>query len=276
MGAVFAIFAGFYFWAPKIIGKSYNELLGKIHFWTLFVGVNTTFFPQHFLGLAGKLYKKYFNKIRNILKLFFIPLTLYYLNYFTDNNLVIFGVFTGTVSILGYLFIIHRLWRIIIYFNKRFSNLSCKFIIKVQQYFRIFRILTILFILLKFIWIYNLLFYSFCISTVILLGFAFFRHRRAFAKCAALSLIINSQTNKITVFPNRSVRVVDNVNIVECKLEFNISTDKIQEISEEFGPNIINNVIIGQNAHQIVETHVMPLIESSQMHSLFLEIFNPF
>lgn len=53
MGAVFAIFAGFYYWAPKIIGKSYNELLGKIHFWTLFFGVNITFFPQHFLGLAG-------------------------------------------------------------------------------------------------------------------------------------------------------------------------------------------------------------------------------
>jgi len=53
MGAVFTIFAGFYYWAPKIIGKSYNELLGKIHFWTLFVGVNLTFFPQHFLGLAG-------------------------------------------------------------------------------------------------------------------------------------------------------------------------------------------------------------------------------
>jgi len=53
MGAVFAIFAGFYYWIPKIIGKSYNELLGKIHFWTLFIGVNTTFFPQHFLGLAG-------------------------------------------------------------------------------------------------------------------------------------------------------------------------------------------------------------------------------
>jgi group I intron endonuclease len=63
MGAVFAIFAGFYFWAPKIIGRSYNELLGKIHFWTLFVGVNTTFFPQHFLGLAGKQSQfKYFNK----------------------------------------------------------------------------------------------------------------------------------------------------------------------------------------------------------------------
>nr|YP_009690384.1 cytochrome c oxidase subunit 1 [Coniferiporia sulphurascens]QEG57164.1 cytochrome c oxidase subunit 1 [Coniferiporia sulphurascens] len=53
MGAVFALFSGFYYWTPKIIGKTYNELLGKIHFWTLFVGVNLTFFPQHFLGLAG-------------------------------------------------------------------------------------------------------------------------------------------------------------------------------------------------------------------------------
>ena len=40
MGAVFALFGGFYYWAPKIIGKVYNEFLGKIHFFTLFVGVN--------------------------------------------------------------------------------------------------------------------------------------------------------------------------------------------------------------------------------------------
>lgn len=53
MGAVFALFAGFYYWTPKIVGKLYNDFLGKIHFWTLFVGVNLTFFPQHFLGLAG-------------------------------------------------------------------------------------------------------------------------------------------------------------------------------------------------------------------------------
>ncbi len=53
MGAVFALFAGFYYWTPKIIGLSYNELLGKVHFWTMFCGVNLTFFPQHFLGLSG-------------------------------------------------------------------------------------------------------------------------------------------------------------------------------------------------------------------------------
>lgn len=53
MGAVFALFAGFYYWVPKIVGKTYNDFHGKVHFWALFVGVNVTFFPQHFLGLAG-------------------------------------------------------------------------------------------------------------------------------------------------------------------------------------------------------------------------------
>lgn len=53
MGAVFGVFAGFYYWIGKITGFQYPETWGKIHFWTLFVGVNLTFFPQHFLGLAG-------------------------------------------------------------------------------------------------------------------------------------------------------------------------------------------------------------------------------
>ena len=53
MGAVFAIFAGWYYWIGKITGYQYPEVLGQIHFWLFFIGVNLTFFPMHFLGLAG-------------------------------------------------------------------------------------------------------------------------------------------------------------------------------------------------------------------------------
>jgi len=53
MGAVFAIFAAFYFWFPIMTGRYIPDLLGQIHFWIFFVGVNVTFFPMHFLGLAG-------------------------------------------------------------------------------------------------------------------------------------------------------------------------------------------------------------------------------
>jgi heme/copper-type cytochrome/quinol oxidase subunit 1 len=53
MGAVFGIFAGFYYWIGKMTGRRYPETLAQIHFWLFFVGVNLTFFPMHFLGLAG-------------------------------------------------------------------------------------------------------------------------------------------------------------------------------------------------------------------------------
>ena len=53
LGAVFAIFAGFYYWFEKMFGVKYNEFLGCMHFWIMFVGVNLVFFPQHFLGLQG-------------------------------------------------------------------------------------------------------------------------------------------------------------------------------------------------------------------------------
>jgi len=53
MGAVFSIYAGLYYWSPKLLGKRYDEDLACAHFWALFVGVNVTFMPQHFLGLQG-------------------------------------------------------------------------------------------------------------------------------------------------------------------------------------------------------------------------------
>jgi cytochrome c oxidase subunit 1 len=53
LGAVFTIFAGWYYWFPKMSGYMYSEFIGKLHFWLTFIGVNLVFFPQHFLGLAG-------------------------------------------------------------------------------------------------------------------------------------------------------------------------------------------------------------------------------
>jgi len=53
LGAVFALFAGFYYWIGKMSGRQYPEWMGCVHFWMTFIGVNTVFFPQHFLGLAG-------------------------------------------------------------------------------------------------------------------------------------------------------------------------------------------------------------------------------
>ena len=53
LGAVYGLFAGFYYWFPKMTGFTYSDMLAKVHFWVTFIGVNLTFFPMHFLGLAG-------------------------------------------------------------------------------------------------------------------------------------------------------------------------------------------------------------------------------
>ncbi len=52
-GSVFAIFAGIFYWFPKMTGRLLSDRLGKLHFWVMFVGFNLTFFPMHFLGLLG-------------------------------------------------------------------------------------------------------------------------------------------------------------------------------------------------------------------------------
>jgi cytochrome c oxidase subunit 1 len=52
-GSVFTIFAGIYYWFPKITGRMYDERLGKLHFWLTFVSFNATFFPMHYVGLRG-------------------------------------------------------------------------------------------------------------------------------------------------------------------------------------------------------------------------------
>lgn len=52
-GAIFGLFSGIYYWFPKLTGRMYNEALGKIHFWLMFLGMNLTFGPMHWLGLQG-------------------------------------------------------------------------------------------------------------------------------------------------------------------------------------------------------------------------------
>jgi cytochrome c oxidase subunit 1 len=52
-GSVFGIFAGLYFWFPKMTGRKLSEGLGKLNFWLLFIGINVTFFPMHILGMNG-------------------------------------------------------------------------------------------------------------------------------------------------------------------------------------------------------------------------------
>nr|YP_009171422.1 cytochrome c oxidase subunit 1 [Vazella pourtalesii]AJD76723.1 cytochrome c oxidase subunit 1 [Vazella pourtalesii] len=102
MGAVFGIFAASYFWYGKITGLSLNELYSKIHFWTTFIGVNLTFFPQHFLGLAG-FPRRYAD---------------FHDSFTTWNTLSSIGSMISTISAIFFLFIIINS----IYKNKPFKG----------------------------------------------------------------------------------------------------------------------------------------------------------
>jgi len=65
-GSVFAIFAAFYYWFPKITGRLLNERLGQINFWLMFIGFNVAFMPQHWLGLMGMVRRTYaYPSVRN-------------------------------------------------------------------------------------------------------------------------------------------------------------------------------------------------------------------
>jgi hypothetical protein len=89
-------------------------------------------------------------------------------------------------------------------------------------------------------------------------------------------VLVNSETNKITVYLDRRPRVMSNFDRVNYRFEFTLTNEQIQEITNTYGMVGFNNALTGQNANHVVETYVMPLIESSPIHSLFLEILNPF
>jgi cytochrome c oxidase subunit 1 len=91
MGAVFAIFSAFYYWFWKVTGYTYKEIYGSVHFWLMFVGVNLTFFPMHFVGLAG------------------MPRRIpdYPDNYYYWNSISSFGSIISGVSVLLFFYLIY-------------------------------------------------------------------------------------------------------------------------------------------------------------------------
>jgi cytochrome c oxidase subunit I len=94
LGAVFSIFAGFYYWIGKMSGRPYPEFWGKVHFWVTFVGVNLTFFPMHFLGLAG-MPRRYVD---------------YPAAFEGWNRVASFGAYIGGVSVLIFLYVVYRIF----------------------------------------------------------------------------------------------------------------------------------------------------------------------
>lgn len=92
MGAVFALFGGFYYWIGKMTGYAYPETWGKIHFWIMFIGVNVTFFPQHFLGLAG--FPRRYSDFPDA--------------YAGFNYLSSFGSIVSVIAVLVFLYVLYR------------------------------------------------------------------------------------------------------------------------------------------------------------------------
>ena len=94
MGAVFALFGGFYYWIGKMTGYAYPEELGQAHFWVMFLGVNITFFPQHFLGLAG--FPRRYNDFPDAYSGF---------NYISS-----FGSITSLIAVLIFMYVLYRIF----------------------------------------------------------------------------------------------------------------------------------------------------------------------
>ena len=105
MGAVFGMIAGFYYWFEKLFKVQYSEILGKIHFWLFFIGVNLTFFPMHFLGVSGMPRRipdypdayTFFNQIASYGSYILVVSTLFFVFVILDG----FGFFRNISSMLS-------------------------------------------------------------------------------------------------------------------------------------------------------------------------------
>jgi len=129
---------------------------------------------------------------------------------------------------------------------------------------------------------YDLLSYVLYISAAVLLCLAFFRPKFKYVASAyCMSIKVDSSSNIITVIPNRQ-RIITpdtpDTAILSPKLEFQLPNEQIQEILDNFGTEISNHLhlITGENSDFIINTYLMPIIQTSDMTSLYLEIFKHF
>ena len=90
-GAIFGIFAGLYYWMPKMFGKMYNETLGKFHFWFTFIGFNLTSSPMHQLGIMG-MPRRYASFVENAHGIDFFPGSFQDWNYWATVGAFIMGL----------------------------------------------------------------------------------------------------------------------------------------------------------------------------------------
>jgi hypothetical protein len=130
----------------------------------------------------------------------------------------------------------------------------------------------------KILWIFYLLIYSLIIIFILSVGLSFFikpiriplyfYHNR--------NVKINSESNIITVKPTQNTRVMTNFDEVDYEFEFNLPNEEIQAINELLGTDVTNNVITGTNADYIINTYIIPIIQSNNIDPLIHDLFIKF
>jgi Cytochrome C and Quinol oxidase polypeptide I len=154
MGVVFGLFAAFYYWVDVITGLKYSDTLGRLHFWLTFVGVNLTFFPMHFLGLAGMPRRipdypdiywawNYVSSVGSLVSIFgiFIFFWLLFAIIF-ENNLFFqyknfYIIYLNRFFVYSHIFKIFRLSKFFLFLHFWFRIFLLDFLIPFAMYFRI-------------------------------------------------------------------------------------------------------------------------------------------
>lgn len=168
MGALFSLFAGFYYWVPKIFGVYVNSTIIYVQFWAIFIGVNVTFFPMHFLGLAGmprRIYDypdaytnwNYISTIGSSISFISTIIFMYILySIMVSNNVVDYNntINNTTSTNIAYTFSIPTTWSSI---NNIYSN-SIEWVINSPINYHAYNALPIMLYLLNALYLYIIFF----------------------------------------------------------------------------------------------------------------------